>query len=228
MWNKRLNSEEDIILNTLNDLRIKILRSLTKCPKTAFALSKELNLSTSTIYRNLDVLGTYGLVQVYRIEPYKHVMKKYYMTTFKAFYAVFEYLKDLSYYFFATIDRYTALRWKVAIYEKYVDEYATISSTPKLVEEEYKLLKQFLRDLPFTLEDLNDIDTFLMFTVYVFKNIKDPELKDLELRKIEILSRFARDNETVYKHLKTRLTYIIEGSKAFLEILENFLRDEKS
>ena len=222
----KIKSPEERLLGVLTELRVNILRSITIEPKTAFQLSKELKESTSTIYRNLDVLGTYGFVQVYKLEPYKQVIKKYYMTTFKGFYVAFEYLKDLSYYFFATLDRYMASRWGVELQEKYIEEYAKISSTPKLVTVEYKLLRKFLHDSPFSIDDLNDIDTFLIFTVFALDNIQDKELRKLELKKIEVLAKIIKTNRQIYEKLHRRLTYLITGSEKFLKVLESFLGDE--
>ena len=226
MMLNKIKSPEERLLGVLTELRVNILRSITTEPKTAFQLSKELNESTSTIYRNLDVLGTYGFVQVYKLEPYKQVIKKYYMTTFKGFYVAFDYLKDLSYYFFATLDRYMASRWGVELQEKYVDEYAKISSVPKLVIEEHKLLKKFLRDSPFSIDDLNDIDTFLIFTIFALDNIQNKELKELELKKVEVLSKVIKNNKQIYEKLRKRLIYLITGSEKFLKVLESFLGDE--
>ena len=219
----KIKSPEERLLDVLTELRVDILRSITTMPKTAFQLSKELGEGTSTIYRNLDVLGTYGFVQVYKLEPYKQVIKKYYMTTFKGFYIAFEHLKDLSYYFYATLDKYMASRWGVELQEEYIDEYAKIASTPKLVEEEYILIKKFLHDTPFSIDDLNDIDTFLIFTVFALENIQDKKLKELELKKIKTLSKVIKNNKQVYEMLYDRLTYIITGSKKFLQVLESFL-----
>ena len=215
-----LESEEALYKRILNPIRVRILRSLAKNPNTAFELSKELGLHVSTIYRNLDVLGTYGLVQVFKIEPYKHIVKKYYMPTFKAYYIAFDKLKDLSYSFFATLDRYIGSRWKVKIVEKYVEEYAKVASTPELIEEEHKLLTKFLEEMPYSLEDLNDPLTFMIFSVYTLKNITDEKLKELEYKKIDILSHFARRNPEAYDRIRRRLISRIESCKAFLELLE--------
>jgi len=222
----KIKSPEERLLGVLTELRVNILRSITMSPKTAFQLSKELKESTSTIYRNLDVLGTYGFVQVYKLEPYKQVLKKYYMTTFKGFYIAFEYLKDLSYYFFATLDKYMASRWGVKHQEKYIEEYAKISSVPELVTTEYNLLRQFLEETPFSIDDLNDIDTFLIFTVFALDNIQDKRLRELELRKINILAESIKNNRQIYDKLHRRLTYLITGSEKFLKVLKSFLGDE--
>jgi len=218
--NKCMESEAEIYKRILNAIRVRILKSLAVQPKTAFELSKELGLHASTIYRNLDVLGTYGLVQVFKLEPYKHIVKKYYMPTFKAYYVAFDQLKDVSYNFFATLDRYIGSRWKVKIVEKYVDAYAKIALDPKLIEAEHKLLIKFLEEMPYTLEDLNDPLTFMIFSVYALKNITDEKLRELEYKKIEILSRFVKGNPASYDQLRRRLISRIESCQAFLNLLE--------
>ena len=221
-----LDSEAEVYRRILNVIRIRILKSLAVSPKTAFELSKEINLHVSTIYRNLDVLGTYGLVQVYKLEPYKHIIKKYYMPTFKAYYLAFDELKEHSYNFFATLDRYIGLRWKIEIVERYVDAYAKIASDPQLIDAEHKLLSKFLEKMPYSLEDLNDPLTFMIFSVYTLTNINDERLKKLEYKKIEILSNFVKNHTFAYDRLRRRLMSRIESCKAFLSLLEKSMSND--
>ena len=203
------------------------LPGMAVLPKTSEEVSKivrivgEYNIPIFTfeIYKNLDALGTYGLTQVYKLEPYEQVTKKYYMITLKGIYIVFEYLKDLNYYSSATSDKYTASRWSVEIQEKYITEYTKIVLTPELVEEEYELLKLFLQELSLSINDLNDMDIFLVFTIFTLENMQDKKLKNLELKKIESLLRIFAENKQVYKALQKQLTHLMKSSENFLKLL---------
>ncbi|MGQ4833719.1 MAG: ArsR/SmtB family transcription factor [Candidatus Asgardarchaeia archaeon] len=216
----RKYSELNILRSILSETRINILKSLVKEPKTAFQLSKELGLHTSTIYRNLDVLGAYGLVRVFRVEEFKHLLKKYYMVTLKGFYVAFDFLKDLSYAFFYNFEKYIALRWNVEIPEECIVEYAKLASTQKLIEAEYDMITKFLKETPFTLEDLNDLDTFLTFVIYVINNTNDEEVKNLEIKKIKIHEKTAKKIPKYLQIIEERLSRKIESAETFLRILK--------
>lgn len=226
LLNARLD-EEFILQNILSETRVKILRSITKEPKTAFQLSKELGLHTSTIYRNLDVLGAYGLVRVFKVESFKHLLKKYYMVTLKGFYVAFDFLKDLSYEFYYNFEKYFSYRWSIQIPEECISEYAKISSNEKLVEIEHEMMKKFLKETPFTLEDLNDLDTILTFIIYVIKNCNDEEVRKLEVERIKIHAKTVSKIPQFIDILRRRLTEKIESAKMYLEILDKATQEKK-
>jgi len=143
------------------------------------------------------------------------------MTTFKAFFIGFDFLKDLSYYFFMNFGEEIIQRWNLHVRKEYIEEFAKVSSIQELVEEEHKLVKDFLKETSFEIEDLNELVTFLMYVSYMAQHIENPKLKSLEQTKIKILANIAYENIRTYERVKQSVFSVKDCCKTFLNLLEN-------
>lgn len=216
-----IDTSKEILLENkaiLSSIRIDIMQKLCESPKTAYTLSKEIDKNVSTIYRNLDVLSAYSLIYIYKVEPYKQVVKKYYVPSIKGFFGVFGYLKSYAYNFYFYFNNTIFHRWGFDIDPHFSEKYAKLSSDKDVLEQEFSLMKKFLKEYPYTLDDLNDIMSYLTFIIYVINNVKNSKVKKLELDRIGVLAEVAIKYPSFYEIIKKRIAI---KSKCGMEFLKH-------